>query len=90
MQVVVKHVAESDSELPKIESWLSEQHEVLTLVGSSISYDLKSRVSVEETPEKPAFSRYSMILSGKDGKALVVVVVPQGHGEYRITSIKPL
>lgn len=90
MQLVVRYTLESDPNKTDLEAWLSDQHEVVSLIGSSISYDIKSRVYVEATRDLPAYSRYTIILSGKDSKALVVVIVPRGRDGYRIDSINPL
>lgn len=90
MQLVVRYALDSDPNKTSLESWLSSQHEVVSLVGSSFSFEIRSRVSVEATSDLPGYSRYTVVLSGKERKALVVVMAPQGRGGYRIDSISPL
>ena len=90
MQLVVRYSIESDPNTPGLESWLSNQHEVISLVGSNASSHIKNLVTVHATPNQPAYSRYVVILSGKDSKALVVVTTSEEGGGFRIDSIKPL
>ena len=90
MHFAIKYTLESDPNKAGLERWLSNQHEVASLVGSDISYVVKSRVSVEETPDAPEYNRYTMLLSGNDRKVRVVVIALPRRGEYRIESIRPL
>jgi hypothetical protein len=90
MQLVVRSMLESDPKKTDLESWLLNQREVVSIVGSRATSHVESRVSVAKTPDQLAYSRYSIVLSGTNGEALVVVIALDGRGGYRIDSIKPL
>ena len=90
MQLAVRYWIESDPNTPALKSWLLSQHEVISLVGNNASPHIKNLVTVDATSSQPGYSRYVVILSGKDSKARVVVTMSEDGDGFRIDSIKPL
>lgn len=80
----------NDENISEIEAWLSTQPEVVQSVGREIDVSLKNRTIIEATVEEPRSVRYTLLITGSEGKVRIVIDAYDDPDKFTIVSFESM
>ena len=89
-QVGVFLTLRTDENVAKLKAWLSTHPDIVQSVGEEMDVYLKNRTAVEQIAGKPRFVRYTLLLTGSEGKARIVIEAYDDADKCIIVSLKPM
>ncbi|MGI2030390.1 hypothetical protein [Endozoicomonas acroporae] len=89
LQALVRYMLDNDSKRESIVLWLLRKQEVVSLVGEKEVAKLKEKISLQASPEKPSYEKYTFHIVGSRGAVLVSVIV-NSRGSYELDKLVKL